>query len=148
MKNWVVNDIRVGNVAVKQPSEPYVEKRTPYHSPKLSRTLLDGPGNRSKIHGCSCGAKFDGVYEYVGHDRRMCDWYAAHARIKGGGPGVTQILSAYDRARDARDYPDHPRRPRRDTTLSPTSGVLIKESSPASPASPEDLLSKLRTEVA
>jgi hypothetical protein len=67
-----------------------------------------GPGNRSSINGCSCGGRFDGVYEYIGHKRRMCDWYARHAGIAGGGDAVAMILGRYDDAMDAADYPNDP----------------------------------------
>lgn len=106
--DWTIKDIRVVNVA--QPSGAALKDApTSYHSPRLKRTIMGGPGNRSSIIDCSCGACFDGVYEYLGHDRRMCDWYAKHAGITGGGEAVAKILSQYDAARDVVDYPDHPR---------------------------------------
>jgi hypothetical protein len=80
-----------------------------YHFPRLKRTLMGGPGNRSSIIDCSCGACFDGLYKYLGHDRRMCDWYARHAGITGGGDAVARILQQYDEARDVIDWPDHPK---------------------------------------
>jgi hypothetical protein len=92
------------------------------------RRVSGGPGNRSSIIDCSCGGRFDGVYEYVGHERRMCDWYARHAGIVGGGDVVAKILHQYDEALDVRDYPDHPR----------TSGKILVD--------PRELLGMLRTE--
>lgn len=106
--NWTISDVRVGN-AVQSSGEAPKDERTAYHSPRLKRTIMGGPGNRSSIIDCSCSARFDGVYEYLGHDRRMCDWYARHASIKGGGETVAKILLRYDEALDVRDYPDHPR---------------------------------------
>jgi hypothetical protein len=106
--NWTINDIRVGNVVQPAGKVPKDEP-TAYHSPRLKRTIMDGPGNRSSIINCSCGARFDGVYEYRGHDLRMCAWYAQHAGIVGGGDAVAKILHQYDEALDVRDYPDHPR---------------------------------------
>jgi len=108
VKDWVIQNIHAGNVA--QPSgESTKEAPTAYHSPRLKRTIMDGPGNRSSIIDCSCGACFDGVYAYIGHDRRMCDWYARHASIVGGGETVAKILRQYDEALDVARYPDHPR---------------------------------------
>lgn len=106
--NWIINDIRVGN-AVQPSGEVPKDEPTAYHSPRLKRTIMGGPGNHSSIIDCSCGARFDGVYEYLGHDRRMCDWYARHAGIGGGGDAVAKILRQYDKALDAIDYPEHPR---------------------------------------
>lgn len=106
--NWTIKDIRVGN-AVQPSGEAPKDEPTAYHFPRLKRTIMGGPGNRSSIIDCSCGARFDGVYEYVGHDRRICDWYALHAGITGGGEAVAKILRQYDEARDGVDYPDHPR---------------------------------------
>ena len=85
------------------------EEPTPYHAPRLARTIMNGPGNSSSIVDCWCGVRFDGVHEYRGHKRRMCDWYAQHAGIVGGGDEVENILRQYDEALDVRDYPDHPR---------------------------------------
>ena len=104
--NWTIKNIRIGNVT--QPSgEVPKDAPTFYHSPRLKRTLKGGPGNRSSIIDCSCGARFDGVYEYLGHDRRMCDWYAKHAGITGGGEAVAKILRQYDTVLDVIHYPDH-----------------------------------------
>jgi hypothetical protein len=105
MDNWTIKDIRA--VCTVQPSgEARKDEPTAYHSPRLERTIMGGPGNRSSIIDCSCGARFDGVYEYLGHDRRMCDWYAHHAGIVGGGDFIAKILRQYDEALDARRYPD------------------------------------------
>jgi hypothetical protein len=125
--NWTIKDIRVGN-AVQPSGEVPKDEPTAYHSPRLKRTIMGGPGNRSSIIDCSCGGRFDGVYEYVGHERRMCDWYARHASIAGGGDVVAKILRQYDEALDVRDYPDHPR----------TSGKILVD--------PKELLGMLRTE--
>lgn len=106
--NWTIKDIRVVNAA--QPSgERPKHAPTTYHSPRLKRTIMDGPGNRSSIIDCTCGARFDGDYAYVGLDRRVCDWYAQHAGIMGGGEAVAAILRQYDTALDLVDYPDYPR---------------------------------------
>ena len=105
--NWTIKDIRVGNVAPPSGEAPKDEP-TIYHAPRLKRTIMDGPGNRSSILDCSYGGRFDGVYEYVGHERRVCDWYARHAGIVGGGDAVAVILRQYDEACDVIDYPDHP----------------------------------------
>ena len=59
--NWTLKDIRVGNVSAPPGAAPKDEP-TAYHAPQLVRTLMDGPGNRSSITGCSCGGSFDGVY--------------------------------------------------------------------------------------
>jgi hypothetical protein len=108
MNNWTIRDIHVGSVV--QPSgEAREDKPTTYHSPRLKRTIMDGPGNRSSIIDCSCGAHFGEAYEHISHNRRMCDWYAHHADIVGGGDFVAKTLRQYDEALDARDYPDHPR---------------------------------------
>src|SRR4029079_7027629 len=74
------------------------------HSPRLKRTIMDGPGNHSSIIGCLCGWRFD-----LGSDYQMCDWYAQHAGIVEGGAFVTKILRQYDEALDEIDYPDHSR---------------------------------------
>lgn len=103
--DWVINDIRVSNVA--QPSGPVPEdKRTPYHSPRLKRTLMDGPGNRSSIIDCSCGARFEGAYNYQTHEIDVNNWYASHARIEGGGNAVEETIAQYDNALDLRDHPE------------------------------------------
>jgi hypothetical protein len=106
--NWTIKDIHGDNVVLPAGEAPKDEP-TAYHSPRFKRTLIGGPGNRTSIGGCSCGGRFDGVYEYVGHEHRMCDWYARHAGIMGGGDAVAMILRQYDEARDVVDYPDHPR---------------------------------------
>lgn len=103
--NWTIRDIRIGN-AVRPSGDVPKDEPTSYHSPRLKRTIMGGPGNRSSIIDCSCGAL---AYEYLGHDRRMCDWYAQHAGITGGGDAVAEVLRQYDAARDVVDYPDHPR---------------------------------------
>ncbi len=89
---------------------------------------MEGPGNRSHITDCSCGEHFDGTYEYIGHKRRMCDWYARRAGITGGGEVVAALLRQYDAALDAADYPDHPHT-RGKTTGSPAEilGSLRRE---------------------
>ena len=125
--NWTLKDIRVGNVSAPPGAAPKDEP-TAYHAPQLVRTLMDGPGNRSSITGCSCGGSFDGVYEYIGHTRRMCDWYARHAGIAGGGAAVAVILRQYDEAHDVVDYPDHPR----------ARGEIL--------VNPEEILDRLRRE--
>lgn len=84
------------------------ENPTDYHSPRLMRTIMGGPGNRSSIINCKCGGQFDGTYEYIGHAQRMCDWYAQHAGITGGGATVARVLREYDKALDIIRYPDHP----------------------------------------
>ena len=124
--NWVIKDIHISNVA--QPSGD-VPKPVPtsHHEPRLKRTIMGGPGNRTSIIDCTCGARFNDAYAYVGHDRRMCDWYARHAGIAGGGEEVKRILREYDHARDAIDYPDHPR----------TSGRIARN--------PDEILDLLRT---
>lgn len=105
--NWTIKDIRIGNTA--QPSgEAPKHKLTAYHSPRLFRTIKGGPGNRSVISDCSCGARFEGAYEYIGHDLRMCDWYARHAGIEGGGEAIANVLRQYDEALDVIRYPDDP----------------------------------------
>jgi hypothetical protein len=106
--DWTIKDIRIVNVAQPAGLRPKDEP-TAYHSPRLKRTIMGGPGNRSSIIDCSCGARFDGVYGYIGRDRQMCDWYAQHAGITGGGEAVAKILRQYDAALDVVDYPDHPR---------------------------------------
>lgn len=108
--NWTIQDIRIGNAAQPSGEAPKDPKDDPtvYHSPRLKRTIMGGPGNRSSIIDCSCGARFDGVYEYIGHERRVCDWYARHAGIVGGGDAVAKILREYDAALDVVRYPDHP----------------------------------------
>lgn len=102
--SWTIKDISVGNAVQPSGALPKDEP-TAYHSPRFKRTIMDGPGNRSSIIDCTCGASFDGD-EYLGHDRRMCDWYAQHATIAGGGEAVAKILRQYDQALDARNYPD------------------------------------------
>jgi hypothetical protein len=126
--NWIIKDIRVGN-AVQPFGEAPKDEPTTYHSPRLKRTIKGGPGNRSSIIDCSCGARFDGVYEYLGHDGRMCDWYAQHAGIAGGGDAVARILRWYDEALDVINYPDY----------SKISGWIT--------VSPREILCLLRTEV-
>jgi len=125
--NWIIKDIRVGNAV--QPSDDAPEREpTTYHSPRLMRTIMGGPGNRSSIIDCTCGARFDGDYAYVGRARRVCDWYAQHASIVGGGEAVAKILRQYDEALDVIRYPDHPR----------SVGKVGRD--------PEELLGMLRTE--
>jgi hypothetical protein len=109
MNNWTVKDIDIDYGNAAPPSgEPPKDEPTAYHAPRLNRTLKGGPGNRSSINACSCGGRFDGVYAHVGHERRMCDWYAQHAGIVGGGAAVQMALRQYDEALDAVSYPDHP----------------------------------------
>jgi hypothetical protein len=107
--DWIIKDIRVVHVVGDFNAAREAPALTPYHSPHTARTIMGGPGNRSKIMSCSCGARFNGDSAYVGRDRRLCDWYADHAGIAGGGEAVTEILRQYDVALDVRDYPDHPR---------------------------------------
>jgi hypothetical protein len=108
-RDWVVKNILIGNVAVEAGATQEAPAPTTYHFPCLARTIMGGPGNRSRIMSCSCGACFKGHYTYVGLERRLCDWYADHAGITGGGEAVAKILRQYDEALDVRDYPDHPR---------------------------------------
>ncbi len=128
-ENWKIENIHVGNVTTP-PGETPRDEPTTYHSPRIRRTIMGGPGNRSSINGCTCGGSFDGVYVYVGHERRVHDWYARHAEIVGGGDAVARILRQYDEALDAIDYPDHPR----------ISGKIAPR-----PLKPEELLGMLRT---
>lgn len=123
VKDWVIQNIHAGNVA--QPSgESTKEAPTAYHSPRLKRTIMDGPGNRSSIIGCSCGA----APTYIaGH---MSDWYARHTGIVGGSARVRIILWQYDSTLDVRDYPDL-----EGTATCPQCGAA---------AQPEDIISSLR----
>lgn len=107
-QDWIIKDIRIGSSVQPADAAPK-DQPTAYHSPRLKRTIMGGPGNRSSIIDCSCGARFDGVYEYIGHDRRVCDWYARHAGIAGGGDAVARILRQYDEALDVVNYPDYSR---------------------------------------
>lgn len=145
--NWTIKDIRVGN-AVQPSGEAPKDEPTAYHFPRLKRTIMGGPGNRSSIIDCSCGARFDGVYEYLGHDRRMCDWYARHAGITGGGEVVAKILRQYDAARDAIDYPDHLRIRRKSLPRRATTPAMpprpTKPTKPTNAVDPEALLDMLR----
>jgi hypothetical protein len=63
------------------------------HEPVCARTLLEGPGNKSRIHGCTCGAKVTSAEAYAAH----VGW-AMNA--------VCTLLRLYDGARDLVDYPD------------------------------------------
>jgi hypothetical protein len=103
-KNWTINRVCIGSL-INQGEARKIEL-TAYHSPGLKRTIMGGPGNRSSIVDCSCGGRRDGG---IGRDHQMCDWYARHAGISGGGDAVAAILRQYDEARDVADYPDHPR---------------------------------------
>jgi len=128
--NWIIKDIRFGHSVQPTDAAPKDEP-TSYHSPRLKRTIKGGPGNRSSIIDCSCGARFDGVYEYVGHERRVCDWYARHAGIVGGGDVVAKILRWYDEALDVVAYPDYSRVSGW-ITVSPTEllNLLLREPTP------------------
>lgn len=58
--SWTINDIQVGHVVVRPtPAEraAFDERRRQNaadHMPRISRTLIGGPGNRSRVDGCSC----------------------------------------------------------------------------------------------
>lgn len=70
------------------------------HQPNLARELYDGPGNRSRVVDCSCGARPDDG------EKSTSRWYAQHAGIANGAAAVEGTLRRYDAALDARDYPD------------------------------------------
>ena len=66
-KDWVIEDIKVGNYAAPKTDKPKEVPDPRVHAPRLTRTLMDGPGNHTDIRGCVCGAKTFGAEAYAAH---------------------------------------------------------------------------------
>jgi hypothetical protein len=97
-KDWVINDIRIGNVMVPPPTDEDRAREAEAaerHDPMIARTLMGGPGNRRRILGCACRDKDV-------HDAKT---WAAHIGIPGGERFIDGVLALQDAAQDAIDYP-------------------------------------------
>jgi hypothetical protein len=121
--NWTIGDIRVTNrcgfcgdefgvrakhvcskaaidpvrgtmLTTVEPSKPPPDPSV--HRPVIARTMLDGPGNRTMVRGCSCGA------------RPMSN--EAFSRHVGVSEDVVSgMLGLYGIVDDLYRYPDHPK---------------------------------------
>lgn len=99
--NWTVNDIRIDN-AVSIPTDEERarmkesdERRAKNHTPTIVRTLIDGPGNRSRIVGCGCRAS--GIHD-------AATW-AEHVGMTNNAGAIVMSLAIEDAWRDVIDYP-------------------------------------------
>lgn len=108
-KPWVVRNITVGNVAV--PPETDDDRRirgeaeqaaAERHDPVVTRTMIGGPGNATRVRGCACRAP--GVNDAV--------TWSAHIGIPGGERFILHLLALEDAADDATDYPSDETRAR------------------------------------
>jgi hypothetical protein len=72
-RDWIVDGIEVGNVVAA--SDPRVnpggttdfEIDPRLHAPRIARTLMEGPGNRTRVRGCACGAWPTSPEAYADH---------------------------------------------------------------------------------
>jgi len=99
-KSWVIRDVKIGNVMV--PATPptaadraRLEDAAREHVPRISRTLIGGPGNHQRIDGCFCD------------DARVRDAesWAVHIGALGAASFIIALLALEDAASDAIDYP-------------------------------------------
>jgi hypothetical protein len=71
--DWVINDIKIGNAVVDGATASgtigfEIEVPNPsVHRPRIARTMLEGPGNRTLVRGCSCGAATMSAETYADH---------------------------------------------------------------------------------
>ncbi len=121
-RDWIVKDIQVGNrcgfcgksfdigtghvcseAAISPGGKTFLTTVPPpkpkpdptVHHPRITRTLMEGPGNRTDIRGCACGAEVMSVEAYAAH----VGWPVEAMRA---------VLDLYAIADDLIDYPGHP----------------------------------------
>jgi hypothetical protein len=112
-KDWVINNIKIGNVMVPPPTDEdrkREEEAAQRHDPIVARTLMDGPGNHRSIRGCACRASDV-------HDAKT---WATHVGVPGGERFINCVLAVKDAAQDAVDYPGEETLARLDETLQRT----------------------------
>jgi hypothetical protein len=70
---------------------PTPRSRPEHHTPLIARELYDGPGNTTRVHGCSCGAEVMSTKAFAEH----VSWPTSAVHAMLGLVGIAYDLIEY-----------------------------------------------------